>query len=193
MGMNILGTFMTPEGLQLATESLKRKGIEGLIVIDSTYILEKWNNYIGVKHFDIRKNDSLQIVELQKSLLELKEKSGHICGFDKTDKLIAEYLIKWSGIWSDYDEVKEILYFIFLVNTRSLLANDGSRGVKSNQYDKYWTPTGLTNLFNEWIGDPEKINTDSYNCLHPLVRDAVKKWLEVVPVKRDYILCSLIN
>jgi hypothetical protein len=143
-----------------------------LLGSDATYILEKWEKYIGMTPI---KNDALCISELLKTQKLFTE---HKIKRDATyDKI--EVLILWHHRWKDeYDEVKEILYFLLVIN--------------SNEYPK-WTPRRLRDEFIKMLGDPEKINDYPYNFLHDLVKQQIQNWLNIPLINRDYNLCLLID
>ncbi len=66
--------------------------------IDSVYIIEKWNKYIGTTP---HKNGNLDLDKLD------------------THNEFHQYLIEWVTLWGEkhYAEIKEILYFILLIRS----------------------------------------------------------------------------
>lgn len=157
---------------------------------NAEYLLEKWNKYIGIKtHYS---NDSLNVDYLEEDMKEIRKckcSNNHFIktlpiGIGQEDADRIEFLLDWSKKWSDYDKVKEILYFLLIIN---------SKGFTKDPSDYCWTPSGLIETFREWIGNPEEINKEEYKALHHNVKREINEWLETVSVNRDYKLSSLIN
>lgn len=135
------------------------------------YLLEKWNKYIGV--------------------CPIKSVSFENLHYTK-------WMSKWNfKIENDDNRIKEILNFIFEVNTKSFYIRKGIDAVEylsDINYNKYktWSPSGLLEIFRELIGDPEQINKDIYNHLHYIVKEKANEWLEHIEIKRDYKLNILL-
>ncbi len=154
------------------------------------YILEKWHKYIGV---DPYKNDSLNIDILNEDMIDVRKAKSSIfasnlmrslpCGIGREDVRRMEALLEWSNKWGNYHEVKEILYFITIVN---------SKGFTTDPDEICWLPSQLVELFTEWIGNPKKINFQSYRHLHSNVEREIKEWLELTNINRDYKLSLLV-
>lgn len=149
------------------------------------YILEKWHKYIGV---DPYKNETLDIDVLNEEMKNIRKYKfrsglwqGLPCGIGREDVRRMEALLEWSNKWGNYHEIKEILYFITIVNSKGFTPDEIC-----------WTPSQLIETFSEWIGNPEKINFQSYRHLHSNVEREIKEWLATTSVNRDYKLCSLI-
>jgi hypothetical protein len=143
------------------------------------YLLEKWHKYIGVKPY---KNDSLNIDVLNKKMkgiIKYREFGLPSLLVDQEEARRIEDLVNWSNKWNNYNEVKEILYFISIMN---------SKGFKFDP----WLPSQLVDIYREWAGDPGKINFQSYRHLHSSVKREIDEWLEIISVNRDYKLSSLI-
>lgn len=155
--------------------------------IDCTgdYIIEKWDKFIGVKPFD---NESLSFKELSSYISTYKKYNGCIVGVDKEDIRIANNMIEWYIKWGTrFDYPKEILYFILLLNRRPLVVKNGDKLSSIN-----WTPSEIIELFKEKIGDVEKINKQTYNHTHQILKLEIKNWLEETSNKRDYKLNLLV-
>ena len=131
------------------------------------YIHEKWDKYIGVKPID---DKSLKISTLNK--IKVNKLSHHY------SRIMTEWRKKWSWDDSEYNDVKEKLYFICAINSKAY---------------RDWTPSKLIKKIEECIGDSEKINADSYNNLHELIKRAVVVWQKVPAVSRSYTLLLLNN
>ena len=149
------------------------------------YILEKWDKYIGFRALD---NEGLSIQDLNATLEDDRKYHGMV-GFSRQDKYIVESLLEWNKKWTknhqkDYNEVKEALYFIFLINTK---------GFTTDPEVKCWRPSGIVNTFEEYIGSKDRISKESYTHLHENLKREIGYWLETIPVNRDYKLCSLID
>lgn len=126
------------------------------------YILEKWNKYIGVKP----------------NKLELYSSN--------------EQTIKWLKTWNvnneDWEELKEIVTFIQVVNMKALVVSGGNKGNKFIQ----WSPSELLDEFERLIGDKNKISKDEYKGLHELIEKEIEYWLWQTDNKRDYNLNLLV-
>lgn len=159
---------------------------------DAGYILEKWDKFIGIKLTNRYLNDSLNVNCLEEDMKEIRKckysnnlfiKTTLPIGIGKEDADRIEFLLEWSKKWSDYDKVKEILYFLLIIN---------SKGFTKDPSDYCWTPSELVETFREWIGNPEEINKEEYKSLHHNVRREVNEWLETISVNRDYKLNILV-
>lgn len=127
-----------------------------------SYILEKWNKYIGVKP----------------NKLELYP----------SNDLTIKWLKTWNVSNKDWEELKEIVTFIQVVNMRALVVSGGNKGNRFIQ----WSPSELLDEFERLIGDKNKINKDEYKGLHELVDREVEYWLWQTDNKRDYNLNLLV-
>jgi hypothetical protein len=134
-----------------------------LIDIDPTYIMEKWEKYIGV----IPKSKDLSYY----SIIFIPPSA------DKTNDSIArDWISKWRVDEKTYNEIKEILYFIILLNNKHL---------------RLCTPSDIIELFNDNIGDFYNIKNKSGGNLHTLVENRIKNWLSIKRIRRDYNLILL--
>lgn len=149
---------------------------------DADYILEKWDKFIGIKPYS---NDGVSIEYMEEELRDIK-KFGGMVGVGREDIRQINYLIGWSKKWKDYDKVKEILYFLLLINSKSF---EKDSGITKHHY---WTPSGLVETFSEWIGNPEEINKEEYKSLHHNVKREIDEWLESTSINRDYKLNMLV-
>jgi hypothetical protein len=130
------------------------------------YILEKWEKYIGVK--------------------PKKIKLPTVNAINKNKHFYNEELTLWIGLWhrkTEYDDVKEIINFILLVN---------SRFFPEDEHHRRWSPTELVSAFRDNVGDPNLINNEPYNHLHALIIRKVDSWLEDKEIYRDYKLNILV-
>ncbi len=133
----------------------------------SDYILEKWGKYIGVKPIPL----DLPTVEM---ILSNRHR-------------YSVFLVKWIERWhrrNEYDDVKEIINYILLLNTKFF---------PKDEHNKRWNVSDLVKSFSDTIGDPNLINKDSYNHLHALVIRKVDEWLDDKEIKRDYNLNAIIE
>ena len=127
-----------------------------------SYISEKWNKYIGVKP----------------NGLELYPSNPQTTKWLKT----------WNVSNEDWEELKEIVTFIQVVNMRALVLPGGNKGNRFIQ----WSPSELLGEFERLIGDKNKINKDEYKGLHELVDREIGYWLWQTDNKRDYNLNLLV-
>jgi hypothetical protein len=132
---------------------------------NSQYILEKYNKYIGIIPKDLGNKEFIDI------------------DLDRGTAWMTSYKNLWKV--ENYNKVKEILHFLFVINTRPLIVRhhwnlpDGMEG---------WSPSELIGEFEKWIGDPEQINKGVYNHLHEIVNREIKDWLSEKSINRDYKL-----
>ena len=126
------------------------------------YIKEKWNKYIGFKP----------------NGLEL---------YPQDDKTVT-WLKKWNVSNEDWEELKEVVNFIRIVNTKSFVVSGGNE----NRRFKQWSPSVLIEEFERLIGDKQKISNTEKHGLHPLVEKEIEYWLWQTDNKRDYNLNLLI-
>lgn len=126
------------------------------------YIKEKWNKYIGFK---------------PKSL-ELYPQ----------DSETVSWLKKWNVSNEDWEELKEVVNFIRVVNTKSLVVSGGNK----NRRFKQWSPSELVEEFERLIGDKKNISNIEVSGLHPLVEKEIEYWIWQTDNKRDYNLNLLI-
>jgi hypothetical protein len=127
-----------------------------------SYISEKWDKYIG----------------FEPNKLELYPSNPQIT--------------KWLKIWNvsneDWEELKEIVTFIQIINMKALTLPGGN---DSNIFAQ-WSPSELLDEFERFIGDKNKINKDEYKGLHELVDREIGYWLWQTDNKRDYNLNLLV-
>lgn len=145
------------------------------------YLLKKWDKYIGVKPYT---NDSLDITYIREEMRDIRKYrtlGTTPLGLDREDIRRIESLSNWSDKWISYHCVKEILYFISVVNSKGFYIDDNC-----------WSPSQLVDIFREWVGDPEDINKEPYKHLHSNLEREVNMWLKETANNRDYKLCSLI-
>jgi hypothetical protein len=137
---------------------------------DPSYIMEKWDKYIGVKpSSDITFN-----------------KEG----------VIDQWIKRWHVSDEQVDNMKNILAFIVRVNhkhffIRGLEAdeNDSSNHIKPNSV---WFLSELVELFEDVVGPADDINTEFYNHLHPNVAKVITEWENSTLVRRDNNLTLLL-
>lgn len=137
---------------------------------DPSYIMEKWNKYIGVKPIsDI--------------------------GFNK-EVVIDQWIKRWHVSDEQVDNMKNILMFIVRVNHKHFFLrgfdadeNDLSNHIKTNSV---WFLSDLIELFEEVVGPAEDINTELYNHLHPIVVKVITEWEDSKLVRRDNNLTLLL-
>jgi hypothetical protein len=144
--------------------------------LNKDYILEKWNNYIGVMPV---KNPSLSyknIKDLYRNFLRNPDRVNNEM-FKQIKNL--ENILYWAERWGidKYDDVKEIIYFIIKLNEKKLKDSSISDFIL---------------IFEESIGSIKDINKVPYNNLHQLIRSYIDYWLEIPKNKRDYNLNILI-
>lgn len=126
------------------------------------YIKEKWNKYIGFKPNE----------------LEL---------YPQDDKTVS-WLKKWNVSNEDWEELKEVVNFIRIVNTKSFVVPGGNE----NRRFKQWSPSDLIEEFERLIGDKVRISNREVLGLHSLVEKEIEYWLWQTDNKRDYNLNLLI-
>ena len=150
---------------------------------DSSYLLEKWTKFIGVKPYNV---EHLSLVYLKEDYEEFKKyKSkvfswGHVSlpvGVEKKDLLDVYERMDWVNKWGEkgYNEVKEII---------DIISRLGEKGI----YD--WTVQEIIGLFSDYV-KIEQVSKEPYNHLHTLVKREMDKWINTVENKRDYNLILL--
>jgi hypothetical protein len=130
---------------------------------DPTYIIEKWNKYIGFK-------PNLREVELYQDP-------------------ITDWIMRWKVDVKQYDELKEIIDFIIKVNKKHFFP----RGLDTNYINPnmVWSVSELVELFEENIGLSENINEFEYRHTHHIIENTIQNWLSNTQIKRDYNLILL--
>ena len=138
---------------------------------DPSYIMEKWNKYIGVKPIS-------DIV------------------FNK-EVVIDQWIKRWHVSDEQVDNMKNILMFIVRVNHKHFFLrgfdadeNDPSNHIKTNSV---WFLSDLIELFEEVVGPAEDINKELYNHLHPIVAEVITEWEESKLIRRDSNLTLLLK
>lgn len=126
------------------------------------YIKEKWNKYIG----------------FTPNKLEL---------YPQDDKTVT-WLKKWSVSNEDWEELKEVINFIRVINTKLFVVSGGNE----NRRFKQWSPSDLIEEFERLIGNKEKISNIEVLGLHPLVEKEIEYWMWQTDNKRDYNLNLLL-
>jgi len=133
---------------------------------DPSYIKEKWGKYIGT---DTTSNF-------------IVDEYYHLSRLLRNDKIN-----KWLNIWKvsekEFLEMKEIVYLLCVLNTKSIILPEGS--------DKVWDLESLIEEFSKFT-DIEKINKDLYNHQHAFVQREIVKWLNKPQNKRYYNLNLLV-
>ena len=133
---------------------------------DPSYIKEKWGKYIGT---DTTSNF-------------IVDEYYHLSRLLRNDKIN-----KWLNIWKvsekEFLEMKEIVYLLCVLNTKSIILPEGS--------DKVWDLESLIEEFSNFI-DIEKINKEFYNHQHALVQREIVRWLNKTENKRSYNLNLLV-
>ena len=127
------------------------------------YIREKWNKYIGFKP----------------NKLEL---------YPKDDKTVT-WLKKWNVSNEDWEELKEVINFIRVVNTKSFVVSGGN---ENRRPSKQWSPSNLIEEFERLIGDKKSISNTEVLGIHPLVEKEIEYWIWQTDNKRDYNLNLLV-
>ncbi len=134
---------------------------------NACYLLEKWNNYIGVK--------------------PTKELTINVEQVYTNPQLYNAHLVTWIKRWFDansFDDVKHIINFILIINSKSF------HNIGDNT--KVWVPSQLIDIFEDNIGDSNLINGHEYKGLHRIVEAQVDKWLKYDDtINRDYQLSIL--
>ncbi len=148
--------------------------------MDASYILEKWNKYIGIK---VQKYDQIDVDKLKKEL-SLK----FVVGRTKTDVKIYKTLVEWSEKWGieEYNQVKEILNFILVVNTKGFRYKH-----YLNEQNLFWDLDELVSVFNQHFGNTGNINSEKYDHLHVILKEEVSAWLEMKLINRQYKIMLL--
>lgn len=138
---------------------------------DPSYIMEKWNKYIGVKPIS-------DIV------------------FNK-EVVIDQWIKRWHVSDEKVDNMKNILMFIIKVNNKHFFIrgfeadeNDPSNHIKPNSV---WFLSELVELFEDVIGPVDDINTELYNHLHPNVAKVITEWENSILVRRDSNLTLILK
>ena len=129
---------------------------------DYTYIYEKWSKYIGVTTTkkDVNKNI-----------------------------IINKWIEKWKVNESKWNSLKEIVEFLYILNTRPLLLELQTwKNVNFNT----WTLEELINVFKETTGlDIIDINDSEYLNLHFNIKKVVIDWVEKPVNMRVYKLSQI--
>jgi len=125
------------------------------------YIKEKWNKYIGFSP------DKRQLYP--------------------ENSETASWLKRWSITNEDWKELKEIIQFIRILNTKSLVVSGGS-----NKRYKQWSPSDLVEEFERLIGDKSKICSIETGGLHVILEKEIEYWIWQTDNKRDYNLNLLL-
>jgi hypothetical protein len=126
------------------------------------YIKEKWNKYIGFKP----------------NKLEL---------YPQDDETVS-WLKKWNVSNKDWEELKEVVNFIRVVNTKALVVSGGNQ----NRRFKQWSPSNLIEEFERLIGDKQNISNIEKLGLHALIEQEIEYWIWQTDNKRDYNLNLLV-
>lgn len=145
---------------------------------DPTYIMEKWDKYIGFKPIDknlisYKTLSNINIEDIYS--LELSEME-----YGKEDIKLKKWLVKWNVKEETYNEIKEIINFIILINRKKFRVNNR------------WLTSDLIILFEENIGSFEDINKNNGGTLHTIIENFMIDWLNDTQVKRDYNLSLLV-
>ncbi len=130
---------------------------------DSSYLLEKWEKYIGVS---TKNNISYDYFLENKTYFHL---------------VIRRWFGKWDKNGKDWDNILPILNFINEIN---LLDPMG-------RFNNIMTPDDLIKLFNKHIGDVNEINKCEYKHLHANVVKRVDTWIN--KLKREYNLTLILD
>jgi hypothetical protein len=134
----------------------------------SDYIIEKWNCYIGVKP---KINNLL-------SYKKLNEKNN----LNEMDIFIKNKINNRVNRWgeSDYNKIKEIFYFICIINYKSF-----------NNDEYMWLPMNLITEFKKNIGNPNLIKDEiDIGGIHPLIINEINYWYDYTEVKKDLIIIT---
>ncbi len=135
------------------------------------YLLEKWNKYIGTKPNAIK-------LPTRKYIIENK----HLHNDD-----IVEWISRWN-IQTEYDQVKEILNFILLINSKYFPTEKNRKELTNT-----WSVSDLIRAYKTTIGDPNLINNEPYSHLHALLIKSMNEWLKNdVETMRDYTLNTIV-
>ena len=132
------------------------------------YIKEKWNKYIGFKPNE----------------LEL---------YPQDDETVS-WLKKWNVSNEDWEELKEVINFIRVLNTKAFVVSGGNE----NRRFKQWSPSDLVEEFERLIGDKEKISNIEVLGLHFIgswpkaCEREIEYWIWQTDNKRDYNLNLLV-
>ena len=125
-----------------------------------SYIREKWNKYIGTK---------------PKSVYD-----------EISNVTISKWLKRWHVSNDEFLELKDILYLILLLNTKSLLV----------RYDGYpwnvWDLETLIDTFSSFV-EIKDINNEYYCHSHHLIKMEISKWLDKPENRRTYNLNIILN
>lgn len=101
----------------------------------------------------------------------IEEKWNKYIGFKPIE---SDSIIEVSGYG---ENIKEILYFIQILNSKPL---------------NTWCVSELVNSFKFHIGNTEEINKNLYTGLHMVIRNEVEIWLNKKDNLRDYkLMCIL--
>lgn len=133
-----------------------------LLTCDPSYIVEKWDKYIGIK-----------------------PKKLEFILYGHNSYLVNEWRERWNVDDNNYNEIKGIIYFINKINEKHFF-------IRRNYSEKVWITSDLITLFEELVGPLEKINKNIYNHLHPNIVKIMDKWKDDTTIGRDYQLCLLV-
>lgn len=142
-----------------------------LLDSDCEYIYEKWNKFIGVKTNNIEVNNN---------------------------QLINKWIEKWKVNQKQWDDLKEIVDFLSVIQKRPLLIIEFQTWRKINfnstlSNDPSWTLEELIELFSEKTGlTISQINDVSYNHIHDNIKEIINEWLEKPVNKRVYNLYQIV-
>jgi predicted nucleic-acid-binding protein len=141
-----------------------------LIDNDPSYIMEKWNKYIGVKP---KKNKELPSYKTLKHILV-----SEVMNSENIE--VRNWILKWNVNEKTYNEIKEIVYFIIEINKKNFRVHNRC------------IPSDIVTLFQENIGSFEDINKYHGGNLHAIIENFLVNWLSDTQVTRDYNLVLLV-
>lgn len=115
------------------------------------YIMEKWNSYIG----KIPQNKDIRF-----------------------DNSINQWVENWRITQKNWNEMKEIVKFLSLLNNKPILE---------------WSLSEILDLFKQTTGlSFEDINSNYHNGLHPIIYKQMVIWLNFEVNKRHYKLVQIL-
>jgi hypothetical protein len=134
---------------------------EGILGHDPSYIMEKWDKYIGIEPNKMSDEE-----------------------FDKVKydhPILGIWIAKWRVKDEQIENMKSILTFIVKVNQKHFY----TRGFDTNSV---WLLSALVELFDKVVGNANNINRHLYNNLHHNVVKVIENWRKHKNVLRDYNL-----
>jgi len=118
------------------------------------YLLEKYNKFLGVE-FSPKKDLNVE----QEMIVQY---------FWVFDNKLSRWILNWDKNGDYFPKVKNILFFIIVLNTKYLRRPTNS---------DVWSISDIVKEFENYIGRPEEINTEPYNHIHALIESTIDEFI----------------